>query len=91
MLLSLYTGASRQDAANMGWPNIKSGRIIYRRGKTGIEANLPIHPELAEELELIAKDQLLFLTHGAGRGYKPETLGNWFKEQCVKVPGCGRN
>lgn len=89
LALFLCTGASRQDAARMGWQNISDGRIVYRRGKTGIEANLPILPELYEELQNVPRDQLLFLTHGAGRPYKPETLGNWFKDRCTeaKVPG----
>ena len=33
---------------------------------------------------------MLFLTHGQGRPYKPETLGNWFKDQCkaAGLPHC---
>ena len=48
IMLFLCTGASRQDAARLGWQNVSAGRIRYRRGKTGIEADLPILPELAE-------------------------------------------
>ena len=89
LVLFLFTGASRQDVARLGWPNVAEGRITYRRGKTGIEANLPILPELSVELASVAKDQMLFLTHSKGRPYKPETLGNWFKRQCraAGVPG----
>ncbi|MEJ6501703.1 MAG: tyrosine-type recombinase/integrase [Rhodobacterales bacterium] len=83
LMLFLWTGAARQDVAAMGWQNIKGNRIEYRRGKTKIEASLPIHPELASELALVSRDQLLFLTHGKGLAYKPETLGNWFKCQCL--------
>ncbi|MCV2864566.1 tyrosine-type recombinase/integrase [Albidovulum sediminicola] len=34
-------------------------------------------------------DRLLFLTHTGDRPYKPETLGNWFRDQCTAagVPG----
>lgn len=89
LTLFLCTGASRQDAARMGWQNVANSRISYRRGKTGIEADIPILPELAEELRHVPRDQLLFLTHGRGLPYKPETLGNWFKDQCraAGVPG----
>lgn len=82
LMLFLCTGASRQDAARLGWQNVDNGRIRYRRGKTGVEADLPILPELAEELRHVPAEQILFLTHGRGRPYKPETLGNWFKKQC---------
>ena len=82
MLIFLCTGASRQDAARLGWQNVKGYRIRFRRGKTGVEADLPIFPELASELSHVPDGDVLFLTHGAGRPYKPETLGNWFKDQC---------
>jgi len=90
IVIFLYTGASRQDAARLGWQNVSAGRIRYRRGKTGIEADLPILPEMAEELRYVPADTLLFLTHGQGRPYKPETLGNWFKDQCkaAGLPHC---
>lgn len=82
LMIFLCTGAARQDAARMGWQNVKDGRISYARGKTGQGADLPILPELAEALAHVSADQMLFLTHTGGRPYKPETLGNWFKDQC---------
>ena len=82
MMLFLWTGASRQDVAAMGWRNVQGDRITYRRGKTGIGADLPIHEELAAELAHVPRDQFLFVTHGNGLAYKPTTLGNWFKDQC---------
>jgi len=90
LLIFLRTGAARQDAAAMGWQNVTGGRIRYRRGKTGIEADLPIWPDLAEELAHVSSTDLLFLTHSGGRGYRPETLGNWFKDQCIAagLPHC---
>jgi integrase len=83
LLIFLRTGAARQDAAPMGWQNVKDGRIRYRRGKTGVEADMEIMPDLAEELALVPRSDLLFLTHSRGRAYKPETLGAWFKDQCI--------
>lgn len=90
LMIFLCTGAARQDAAAMGWQNVKDGRIRYKRGKTGVEADLPIMPDLAEALAIVPRDQLLFLTHGKGRGYAPESLGNWFRLQCVAagLPHC---
>ncbi|MDP2739069.1 MAG: tyrosine-type recombinase/integrase [Pseudorhodobacter sp.] len=94
LLLALNTGMSRQDLCRAGWQNVseKNGiqRIAYKRGKTSVSADLPILPELAEELAKVPKDRMLFITQGARPvGYKPETLGNWFRDRCAeaKVPG----
>jgi integrase len=88
-LLTLNTGASRQDLCRMGRQNVTGGRIAYRRGKTHVGADLPILDALDAELRLLPTDTMLFLTHGKGRPYKPETLGNWFRDQCraAGVPG----
>ena len=81
LLLALNTGAARQDLARMGWRNITGDRIAYRRGKTGVEADLPILPELAAELANVPRDQLLFITHSGGKPYVTASFGNWFKDQ----------
>lgn len=93
-LLVLNTGMARADLCGAGWQLVsqKAGkaRIAYRRAKTGIEADLPILPELAEEIERLPKDRLLFITQdGRKVGYKPTTLGNWFRDRCKEagVPG----
>ena len=81
LLLILNTGAARQDVCRLGWQNVSGGRIAYRRGKTHVGADLPILPELAAELTHVPTDQMLFLTHTAGRPYTVESFGNWFKDQ----------
>ncbi|MGF6859650.1 integrase [Rhodobacteraceae bacterium MBR-64] len=89
-LLAVNTGMSRQDLTRVGWQNVSGNRITYRRGKTGVMADLPIMEDLAAELRNIPTDRLLFITHGARNvPYKPETLGNWFRDRCKKasVPG----
>lgn len=89
-MIFLCTGASRQEAARMGRQNIQGDRIAFRRGKTGVEADLPILEELAAELASVPAEHMLFLTHSNGRPYKPETLGNWFRDRCddAKLKHC---
>lgn len=90
LLLALNTGMARQDLCAVGRQHVKAGRIAYRRGKTSVAADLPILPELAEELANVPEDRLLFITQDKRPvGYKPETLGNWFRDRCAeaKVPG----
>lgn len=90
LLLILNTGAARQDVCRLGWQNVSGGRIVYRRGKTSVAADLPILPELAAELAHVPTDQMLFLTHTGGRPYTVESFGNWFKDQCAAagLPHC---
>lgn len=94
LLLALNTGMARQDLCGVGWQHIDTrdgtDRIAYRRGKTSVAADLPILPELAEELAKLPKDRLLLITQDKRPiGYKPETLGNWFRDRCTEagVPG----
>lgn len=88
MRLMLYTGAARQDAAAIGWQNVKGGRIQYRRHKTKEFVDLPIHPELSAVIANVPDDQMLFVTHGKGRAYNPATFGSWFHDMCraAKLP-----
>lgn len=94
LLLALNTGMARQDLCRVGWQHVstKEGRdrIAYRRGKTSVSADMPVLPDLAEELRKVPTDRLLFVTQDARPvGYKPETLGNWFRDRCAEatVPG----
>ncbi len=60
---------ARQDLCRVGWQHVsqKDGRkrIAYNRGKNGVAADLPILPELAEELEMLPKGRMLFITQDA--------------------------
>ncbi|SIT83542.1 tyrosine-type recombinase/integrase [Pontibaca methylaminivorans] len=85
LLLALNTGAARQDLAKLGWQNVKGGRITYKRGKTGVEADLPILPELAEELAKVPRTQMLFLPTQAGAARTPAGFGGWFKAKAVQA------
>lgn len=90
MLLALNTGMARQDLARVGRQHVKAGRIAYRRHKTAVAADMPILPELAEELRHVPKDRLLFVTQDkTGKPYAVASLGNWFRDRCAeaKVPG----
>lgn len=90
-MLAMNTGAARADLAAMTWGNISEGRISYRRGKTGVGGDFEIMPELAAELAQLSREQFVLLTHGPKRlPYKPETLGNWFRDVCNKagLPQC---
>ena len=90
MTLMLYTGASRADAVKLGWPNIKEGRIVYRRQKTqknpeGIEVNIPAHPHLAETLAMVPTGAFTFLQTEQGRARTANGLGTSMRKWCDKA------
>lgn len=85
LLLILNTGAARQDVAVMGWQNVTGGRIRYRRGKTKVEADLPILPALEAELRHVPPDRLIFLATAAGIAHTEPGFRNWFADRCAEA------
>ncbi|GAB5375010.1 MAG: hypothetical protein AcusKO_14720 [Acuticoccus sp.] len=90
LLLALNTGMARKDLVRVGRQHLNNNRITYRRHKTSVPADLPVLPELAEELRHLPADRMLFITQDRKDApYTPESLGNWFKDRCREagVPG----
>jgi len=61
----LNCGFGCTDCAELKWKNIdlRSGRVLFPRGKTGIERNLPLWPETVQVLKQIPKQgELVFYT-----------------------------
>lgn len=94
ILIALNTGMARQDLCGAGrhMISVRDGklRIVYARGKTSVAADLPVLPELAEEIANLPAEQTLFITqeHSA-LPYKVTSFGNWFRKRCQEagVPG----
>jgi integrase len=86
MTLMLYTGAARSDAVMLGWGTVKDGRISYRRIKTrrrsDVVVNIPIHPDLAEALEMLPRDAFTFLQTQQGKSRSRDGLGNAMRRWC---------
>jgi integrase len=85
--LLLYTGQRRSDVIKMGRQHLRGDRITVRQQKTGVQLEIPIHPELARVIAATPSDNLTFLVTKAHRANqsKPFTapgFGNWFREVC---------
>lgn len=94
LMLALNTGMARQDLCGSGRHMLRKRdgkqRILYARSKTGVEADLPLLPELEEALAHLPVDQQLFLPKdGSQEPYKVASFGNWFHDRCAEagVPG----
>lgn len=71
----------------MGRQHLRGDRISVRQQKTGVQLEIPIHPELARVIAATPSDNLTFLVTKAHRANqsKPFTapgFGNWFREVC---------
>ncbi len=86
MTLMLYTGAAKCDAVALGWANVKNGRITYRRMKTRrtttLAVDIPLHPELAEALEILPRDCFTFLETRLGKSRSSGGLGKAIRRWC---------
>lgn len=90
LLLTLNTGMSRPDLCRVGWQHVSAksnrGGLAFNRARTSVAADLPILPDLAAELVKVSKDRLLLITQDARPvGYKPETLGDRFRDRCAEA------
>jgi len=87
--LLLYTGLRRGDAARVGRPHVRDGRIRIQTEKTGQDVTIRILPPLAASIAASPVGELTFITGERGRPMTKESFGNWFRDACAKagVPG----
>lgn len=94
MILMLYTGAARVDAVQLGWSNIKKGRVNYVRQKTqasnGTTVSIPIHDVLQTVLDTLPRDAETFLQTKNGVQRSSKGLGKDMRIWCNKanLPKC---
>ncbi|HEY4545897.1 MAG TPA: tyrosine-type recombinase/integrase [Pedomonas sp.] len=75
--LYLYTGQRSGDCCAMTWGAISNGMIRVRQQKTGKELSIPIHPELAAELDATPRTALTILTNREGTPMTQRTMTKW--------------
>lgn len=94
LVLLLQTGHARSDVVRMGRQHVKSSengkKLSMRRQKTNVPFDIPLLPELMDELERHPKsEQLAFLTTEQDEAFTAAGFGNWFADRCKEagVPG----
>ena len=79
--LALYSGQRRADLVQMGWENIAGDAIMLKQSKTGVDLEIPIHPELAIALQSIKPRQPAGIIVGAtGTKLSPVYFGHLMAE-----------
>jgi integrase len=82
--LLLGTMAARCDVVWLGAQHATGATVSYRRGKTGVEVDIPVLPELRAAIDAMprAERNLTFLMTEQGKPFTPAGFGNWFRDQC---------
>lgn len=81
MYIGLYLGQRRSDAVLMGKHNRDGNRIRVRQEKTGAFLSIPMHPELAAELDAAPEGDMLYLMTEYGKPHSVKAFGNWFQKR----------
>jgi integrase len=86
----LCTAQRRSDAATMGEDPDKPGHVRVHQLKTGVLLSIPMHRDLKAAVKACPSGKDTFLVSERGTPYTKESLGNWFKRQCVDagLPRC---
>jgi integrase len=84
------TAQRRSDAATMGEDPDKPGYVKVRQLKTGALLSIRVHRDLRAAVAACPSGKPTFLVSSRGTPYTKESLGNWFKKQCVEagLPHC---
>lgn len=90
LAIFLYTAQRRSDAAVMGEDRRKPGYVKVRQLKTDALLSIRMHPELKRAVDACPSGKPTFLVSERGTPYSKESLGNWFKKQCMAagLPNC---
>lgn len=78
--LALFTGAARTDLARIGRANLSDGLLTYKRQKSGVEAVVPVTPELRAVIARTPDIAPAFILTSLGKPFTGPGLGNRFGE-----------
>ncbi len=94
LAIFMFTGLRLSDAAILGRQHISNGWIRIRPGKTDrssrVDVNIPILPNLADELDRLPAGRLTFLVTEYGKPFSDKGLGNKMRQWCDEagLPQC---
>jgi len=82
MALMLFTGQRRGDVIKMGPQHVKNGFMRIRRGKNGLEGEIPVLPPLQAVIDATPIGHMNYLVTAYGKPFSDYGIGNWFRKRC---------
>lgn len=87
VFLALYTGQRLSDVLAMRLADVEDGHIRVRQSKTGWSGSVPIHPELAREIDAARADGRLYMvSRPDGRPFTPQDWQALWTREMAKEP-----
>jgi integrase len=82
LALTVHTGQRRSDIIKMGRQHLHNGTLVIRQQKTGVQVDVPVHPELSAAIAACPSEHLTFLTMKNGGPYNEKAFNTWFRAAC---------
>ena len=83
--IMINTGLRIGDALKLGPQHIRDGRILIRTGKTGVELDLRVRPNLRLALDAAPTPHLTYLATTQGRTRSAKAAYTWFSDAATKA------
>jgi hypothetical protein len=85
--LLLQTGHARANIVRMGPQHVRGGKLSMRRQKTNVRFDIPLLPDLIEELKRHATNDLAFLVSERGKPFAAASSGRSQRGRAVALLG----
>jgi integrase len=81
----IYTGLRRSDVVRIGPQHLKDGFIKIKLQKTGVDLNVPVHPNVVDFLVVGDRRHLAFIVTAYGGSRSEKAFTNWISEAATKA------
>jgi integrase len=85
LALLLGTALRCADVVRVGRGNVRSGTLHVTQQKTGTKLAIPITAALAEAINAVPSEAMVFLLNDRGGAFTAKGFGKWFTAQCQRV------
>jgi len=83
MIEADHTGQRRSDVLRMGRQHVRDGILSIKQQKTGVEVDIPVHPELAAAIAACPSEHLTFLTTERGAPVNERAVRRSMSARCA--------
>jgi integrase len=85
LALLLGTALRCSDVVRVGRGNVRDGTITITQQKTGTALVIPITAALADAINAVPSESMVFLLNEYGKAFTAKGFGKWFTAQCQRI------